>query len=119
LLKTLYRTPDVYQVHSDISGAVSQVQKTAHKALKGIHEEVHRSYTRSGKYQFEVSTLRPRQIVVAGQLSGLIDEGQINPEKLTTFELYRRDHHEVDILTFDELYERARYIVEKQEHDSA
>ena len=114
LMKTQYRETDVYQVSGDINGAISQVQKTAHKALRGI-QEIHRSYAPTGSFQFDISTLRPRKIVIAGQLNELTDGGQVNLEKLTSFELYRRDHHEVDILTFDELYERARYIVEKQE----
>ncbi len=31
--------------------------------------------------------------------------------KQKTFELYRRDSRNVEILTYDELYERAYYIV--------
>src|SRR5262249_31371212 len=37
-----YRRPDVYQVSSQLSGAVSQVQKTAHKAVRSL-EDLHRA----------------------------------------------------------------------------
>ena len=32
--------------------------------------------------------------------------------KLKTFELFRRDSRNVEIITYDELYERAKFIVE-------
>jgi hypothetical protein len=94
-----YREPDVYRVSDELNGAVSQVQKTVHKAIKHL-EDIHRTHTPRGIFQFEVSTIRPRQVVVAGSLSDLTDSGQINLEKMTSFELYRRDHQGVEILTF-------------------
>ena len=70
-------------------------------------------YNPEGDLKFEVVTIRPRQVVVVGQLDQLCGEdGRVNPEKASSFELYRRDHQDVEILTFDELYERARFIVE-------
>jgi hypothetical protein len=76
-------------------------------------QDLHRQHRDTGEYEFEVSTIRPRQIVVAGQLSQLADGEEINIEKLTSFEMWRRGQLGVEVLTFDELYERARYIVEK------
>ena len=114
LMVKQYREPDVYQVSPQVSGAVSQVQKTAHKAIKRL-EDLHRSHSPSGQFQFEVSTIRPRQVVIVGNLDQLADRGEINSEKMTSFELFRRDHQGVEILTFDELYQRARYIVDSQE----
>lgn len=114
LLKpTPYRDPDVYQVSNELSGAVSQVQKTAHKAVRDLGD-LHRAKSPAGAYQFDISTIRPRQVVVIGSLKELIDNGEINEEKMSNFELYRRSHQEVEILTFDELFERARFIVESQ-----
>jgi hypothetical protein len=112
LLKaTPYREPDVYQVDQELSGAISQVQKTAHKAVKKL-EDLHRQSDPNGVFGFEVSTIRPRQVVVVGNLAQLADGDDVNVEKMTSFELWRRDQMGVEVLTFDELYERARYIVE-------
>ena len=118
LMAQQYRKPDVYQVSGELSGAVSQVQKTAYKALSHVGA-LHISRTPEGRFEFEISTIRPRQIVVIGNLAQLADGDNINIEKMTTFELYRRDHQEVEIITFDELYERSRYIVEHQEASSS
>ena len=97
LMTQQYRKPDVYQVSSQLSGAVSQVQKTAFKALSDL-AALHISRTPEGKFQFEISTIRPRQVVVIGNLAELADGNNVNIEKMTTFELYRRDHQEVESL---------------------
>ena len=36
----------------------------------------------------------------------------VNGEQMESFELYRKSHNEVEVITFDELYERARFIIE-------
>lgn len=115
LRKQQYREPDVYQVDNELSGAVSQVQKATHKAVRDL-DDLHRAKSPAGEYQFDISTIRPRQVVVIGSLNELLDNnGQINEEKMSSFELYRRGQEEGEIITFDELYERARFIVESQE----
>jgi len=35
----------------------------------------------------------------------------VNEAQLRSFELYRRNLHQPEVITFDELYERARHIV--------
>ncbi|TDC75228.1 Shedu anti-phage system protein SduA domain-containing protein [Streptomyces hainanensis] len=113
LASTPYRAPDVYQVSKDVVGAVAQVQKTAHKALRLVNGELHRLYRDDGApTDIEVSTARPRQVLVIGSLSEFTDRGATNPEKITSFEQYRRSIQDVEVITFDELYERACFIVE-------
>ncbi|MFD3380977.1 MULTISPECIES: Shedu anti-phage system protein SduA domain-containing protein [unclassified Streptomyces] len=108
-----YRLPDVYQVSKDVVGAVAQVQKTAHKARLLVSGELHRHYRDDGApTDIEVSTVRPRQVLVIGSLSEFTDGGAANPEKITSFEQYRRSIQDVEVITFDELYQRACFIVE-------
>lgn len=59
----------------------------------------------------EVLTVVPRQILVIGHLKQLEENGAINQEKAQSFELFRRSIAGLEVLTFDELYERARFIV--------
>jgi Domain of unknown function (DUF4263) len=54
-------------------------------------------------------TVKPKGIVVAGMLNTL----EQDQTKLETFELFRKGIHGVEIITFDELHDRARYIVER------
>jgi hypothetical protein len=114
LMTNQYRKPDVYQVSRQVSGAVAQVQKTTHKAVAKL-QDLHRQHTDTGSFEFEVSTIAPRQIVIVGHLGELAPSDQVNIEKMSSFELFRRNQNGVEIITFDELYERARFIVESIE----
>lgn len=108
-----YRKPDVYVPSREIVGAVSQVQKTAEKAVRSIEGFLHQQYDPDGTpANFEVSTIKPRQVVVVGMTTEFEAGGRLNPEKVASFELYRRSVSDVEIITFDELYERACFIVQ-------
>lgn len=54
----------------------------------------------------------PRAFLVVGSLSQFKTDTGINEQKFRSFELFRRNTRRPEILTFDELYERARFIVE-------
>ncbi|MFF7764324.1 Shedu anti-phage system protein SduA domain-containing protein [Streptomyces griseorubiginosus] len=113
LAGTPYRAPDVYQVSKDVVGAVAQVQKTAYKAQQVVSGQLHKHFRDDGTPTgIEVSTVRPRQVLVIGSLSEFTDGGATNPEKITSFEQYRRSIQDVEVITFDELYERTCFIVE-------
>lgn len=56
-----------------------------------------------------IYTVQPKGIVVIGTLSQLNN----SRSKRETFQRFRTSIHGIDIITFDELYERAKYIVEK------
>jgi len=45
----------------------------------------------------------------------MTDKG-VNQERYRSFELFRRNTTSPEIITFDELYERARFIVEQHEN---
>ena len=112
LAEKAYRPPDVYRVSKDVSGGLSQVQKTVNKALLLISKELHDIYEDDGTPTgIRVSTTRPKQVLVVGNLAEFGGDGALNPEKLMAFELYRNSIQDVEIITFDELYQRACFIV--------
>lgn len=51
-------------------------------------------------------------MIVIGSLSAFTDCGYANPKKIASFEQYRRSIQDVEVITFDELYERACFAVE-------
>ncbi|MEU5184833.1 Shedu anti-phage system protein SduA domain-containing protein [Streptomyces longwoodensis] len=113
LAKAQYRA-GVYQASKELGGGVAQVQKTASKAQQLISREfLTRIYDEDGTPTgIEMSTTRPRQVVVIGSLREFTHNGAVNPEKINSFELYRTSIQDVEIITFDELYQRACFIVE-------
>lgn len=56
-------------------------------------------------------TLDPKSILIIGADSQFEGTEKIKQIKLRTFELFRRDSRNIEILTYDELYERAKFIV--------
>ena len=59
----------------------------------------------------EAFNFSPRSFVVVGTLGQFSGEHGVNEGQLRSFELYRRNLHQPEVITFDELYERARHIV--------
>jgi hypothetical protein len=57
-----------------------------------------------------VRTVKPKGIIVIGSLA----EVQHDSQKMETFELFRKSIHGVEIITFDELFDRARFIIERE-----
>lgn len=58
-----------------------------------------------------IYTVQPKGILVIGSLNDIASERS----KRDTFQRFRKSIHGVDIITFDELYKRASFIVENKE----
>jgi hypothetical protein len=56
-------------------------------------------------------TADPKAILVIGSLRDITGTEVEKSTKLRTFELFRRDSRNIDVVTFDELFERAKFIV--------
>ena len=57
----------------------------------------------------------PKSFMVIGSLQEFVSDKGVNQERYRSFELFRRNTSSPEIITFDELYERARFIVEQHE----
>ena len=56
----------------------------------------------------------PKAILLVGMRSSLDGQDRESQTKKNTFELFRRDSRNVEIITYDELYDRAFYIVNQR-----
>lgn len=100
LQKERYRN-GVWGASKELAGAISQVQvNCAQWEIEGARNEQNRELL-AGNY-----TISPKGIVVIGKTSELTDR-----DKRNSFERFRREIRSPEIITYDELYERARYIV--------
>ena len=111
------RTP-LLQGGAEIRSGAWSLSKDLTDALAQIEANIDTWY-RQGSLQPDnweelenrnVYTAQPKGIIVIGTLSQLKD----SRSKRETFQRFRRSIHGIDIITLDELYHRARYIVEKQ-----
>lgn len=109
-----YDRPGVFVPSKDLRGAVAQVQKTIHKVNLKVSKAFENIIDKDGNPTGEsIAFVKPRGIVVAGRLTEFESEHGTNIEQFASFELYRQQLSGVEILTYDELYERARYIIEE------
>jgi hypothetical protein len=107
LLQMKAYRPGCWAVSQDLSDAVTQVQKTVFEFGKNRFRD--RLKDEAGNdLPGEVYAVEPRSYLVIGNLSELGG----NDDKVTCFELYRRNIRAPEILTFDELHQRAKCIVE-------
>ncbi|MFJ4650456.1 Shedu immune nuclease family protein [Nocardia sp. NPDC088792] len=98
----------------ELSGGVVQAQGTVHRAVMQIGERLQDKAGDGSDIPGEFTyLLRPRSYLVIGNLDSLRgDGGGYNQDQIRSFELFRRELVEPEILTFDELLARAEWTVE-------
>ncbi len=97
IINTPYRKPDVFSISKDLSGAINQVldqKDTLQKDYNGVTKGA------------EVDSFNPTCIVLAGQISNL------KKEHFKSFELFRNNSKDVNIVTYDELLKRIETILQ-------
>lgn len=101
LVKGQYRN-GVSQLGEDLAGGVSQLQMNCRQwAVEGSRAEGNR-----GLEDRQIYTVEPKGVLVVGNTRSLSERDMWN-----TFQLFRRELHNPEIITFDELYERAKHLV--------
>lgn len=109
-----YRS-ECWQISSDLAGSISQIQKTVQKALINIRTKTETTGPSGELLGNEVYLYQPKAYVVIGSLDEFIGDNGVNEQKFSSFELYRRNLSNPEIITYDELYERAKFIVSNSE----
>jgi len=107
--------PGCWAPSSELSGGVAQVQGTVEMALRQLAEKIEPSDRLGNPTGEALFAYRPRSYLVAGSLDQFIGDDGVNVDKFRSFELYRQNTNRPEIITFDELYNRARFIVEHAE----
>lgn len=102
---------DSWSLSEDMINSISQI--LAYKARWQVESEETKNRE---NYESTISnyTADPKAILIIGSLKSLVEDGdslKIKRLKQETFELFRRDSRNIEIITFDELYERACFIV--------
>lgn len=116
LLEKYDRTA-VYTPAKDLRGAIAQIQKTIHKVNLKVTQNLTPIRDKEGNPTGEqIAFVKPKAIVIVGKLDQFIVENGINDEMLSSFELYRQQLHGIEVITYDELYERTKYIVGEEDN---
>lgn len=100
---------------AELSGAVAQCQEALRAATDAL--DTHHRFTddQGNPTGEELMSVQPRSFLVVGSLGQFQTENGINSARYQAFEGFRRNLRQPEILTFDELFERARFIVSHAE----
>jgi hypothetical protein len=96
----------------ELSGAVSQVQGTVALALENLSNKINLNDKEGNPTNEEIFNYQPKSYIIIGNLKEFHTDYGVNKDKLRSFELFRKNIISPKIITFDELYERAKFIVQ-------
>lgn len=103
-----------FLISKELNDAVSQ----CHTSISVAEERIHRYFQPTDKQGFPSSdaifSFRPRSILVIGSQSEFKCEAGFNVERFRTFEMYRRSLISPEIITYDELLDRARSLISEK-----
>lgn len=111
---TPYRK-ESWQISDELSGGIAQVQRSVQISLSNIRSKTIINDEAGAPTGEQVFMYQPKSFLVIGSLSEFQGEHGINEEKYSSFELFRKNISSPEIITFDELYQRARFITESSE----
>lgn len=103
---------ECWQVSDELAGGIAQVQRSVQASLGNIRSKTEMKDDTGTPTGESVFLYQPRSFLVIGSLPEFHAAHGINEEKYSSFELFRRNLKSPEVVTFDELFERAKYIVE-------
>ncbi len=95
-----------------LAGAIAQVQGTVASAVENLSIRINPSDSEGNPTGEEIYNYQPKSYLVIGSMGEFVSEQGVNKDKLRSFELLRKNTSNPEIITFDELYERAKFIVQ-------
>lgn len=98
---TVYRKPDVFAVSREVAGAIGQIVKYKAELLHNYSELLRKA----GEERFLLAD--PRCLVVIGDMHQLQSDNERD-----SFEHFRRGQRGTEIITFDELFEKIKLLIE-------
>lgn len=113
-VKDSYRA-ESWAISDELAGAIAQVQRTVQVSLRNIKTKTQIKAKDGELTKEKLFLYEPKAYLVIGSLSEFEGEHGINEDKFSSFEMFRRNLKNPEIITFDELYSRSKYIVESNE----
>lgn len=113
-VKNSYRG-ESWQISDALAGAIAQVQRTVHKAIKDFSTKTEIKDNQDNLTGETLYLYNPKAFILIGNLNEFIVDEKINETKFSSFEMFRKNLKNIEVITYDELYERAYYICHNKE----
>lgn len=115
LKRSPYRNSQVWQISDELSGSITQCQQYVRASAKAFGEITDIKDADNNRTGEEVFNFQPKCFLIVGNLSSefLNENGDVaNPDKVACFECYKSCCISPEIITFDQLYYRAKMILD-------
>ncbi len=109
---------ECWAISDELAGSIAQTQKSVQKSIKELNTKIEIKDKTGNLTGEQIFIYQPKSFVIIGNLSEFITTKGINEDKFSSFELFRQNQINPEIITFDELYERAKYIVKINEEET-
>ncbi|MBI4722567.1 MAG: DUF4263 domain-containing protein [Candidatus Stahlbacteria bacterium] len=104
LVSEIYRgqpgTNDIYSISKELTGAINQILNYKDEFQKGFYEL-------AGNNNRDFSLFNPKSILIIGSL----EIENMNNGQLKSFELFRHSNKDVEIITYDELFNKIKIFM--------
>lgn len=104
-----------YGPSKELAGAIAQSQGSAADAIKNLTDQLTLKDSNGNPTGEHIYNYQAKSFLVIGSMEEFNTPFGINEDKLRSFELLRKNTISPEIITFDELYERAKFIVNYNE----
>jgi hypothetical protein len=110
LHSTQYR-PGTWAPSKELVGGLAQLRATLHEARREIGDALALKDSEGAPRGVEALNFAPRAYLLVGNLDEFSTEHGLNIDKFRNFEEFRRNITGVEIVTYDELFYRAKSLV--------
>lgn len=111
LLKASPYRPESWAISEELAGGIAQSHRTIQRSLQNIQTKINIKDEQDNLTGEQAFLYKPKSFLIIGSLNEFINEYGVNEVKYSSFEMYRRSLQSPDIITYDELFERAKFIV--------
>lgn len=108
---------DVWSVSNELIDSVAQIQKNTMRFTRSNATQISVQDKQGNPTGENIFLIQPKAYLVIGVLSEFNTENGNNESKFSSFELFRKNIKSPEIITFDELYERAKFIVSESKNN--
>ena len=112
LLKKKEYRPGCFMESKELGGGIAQLRMTSELLLKKIAQKTDLTDSEGNLIGESIFSTKPKTFLVIGTLSEFENEHGVNQARLASFERFRNSLTDIEVITYDELYERAKGIVE-------
>lgn len=105
-----------WSLSNELVDAFSQILEQKASWQIQAESNINNNYNDDGEI-IKQKTVDPKTILIIGDSNQYLGETKELQIKAKSFELFRRDSRNVEIVTFDELFERAKFIVEHKANE--